>query len=84
LGAHAPGGAPAREADRQDRYFRFCWEDFCAAPDPVLAGICGFFGVEPIDLVARVNTETHHVIGNTMRLRPVRPIRSDEAWRDVL
>jgi hypothetical protein len=25
-----------------------------------------------------------HVIANTMRLRPMRPIRSDEAWRQAL
>jgi hypothetical protein len=68
----------------EDRYFRFRWEDFCAAPAPVLAGICQFLGVAPVDLVARVNSQTHHVIGNTMRLRPVRPIRSDEAWREAL
>jgi hypothetical protein len=68
----------------EDRYFRFRWEDFCASPEPVLARICEFLGVEPLDLVPRVNAETHHVIGNTMRLQPVRPIRSDEAWREAL
>ena len=68
----------------EDRYFRFRWEDFCTAPESVLAGICAFLGVEPVDLVPRVNTATHHVIGNTMRLRPVRPIRSDETWREAL
>lgn len=68
----------------EDRYFRFRWEDFCAAPEPVLDRICEFLGVEPVDLVSRVNAETHHVIGNDIRLRPVRPIRSDEAWREAL
>ena len=68
----------------EDRYFRFRWEDFCAAPEVVLDRICEFLGVEPVDLVSRVNAETHHVIGNRIRLQPVRPIRSDEAWREAL
>jgi Sulfotransferase family len=68
----------------KERYFRFRWEDFCTAPEPVLDRICEFLGVEPVDLVSRVNAETHHVIGNDIRLRPVRPIRSDETWREVL
>lgn len=67
-----------------DRYFRFRWEDFCAAPEPVLDQICRFLGVEPVSLVARVNNEIHHVIGNRMRLQPVRPIRSDEKWQEAL
>jgi hypothetical protein len=68
----------------EERYFLFRWEDFCTTPQPVLAQICEFLGVEPIDLLSRVNAETHHVIGNGIRLRPVRSIRSDETWREAL
>jgi hypothetical protein len=68
----------------EERYLRFRWEDFCTAPGAVLDQICEFLGVERVDLLARVNVETHHVIGNRMRLQPVRPIQSDESWRAAL
>jgi hypothetical protein len=67
-----------------DRYLRLRWEDFCVRPDAVLDQLCRFLGVEPVELVAAVNERTHHVIGNQMRLKPVRPIRSDESWREAL
>lgn len=67
-----------------ERYLRFRWEDFCAEPAATLERICAFIGVEPADLVGEVNARPHHVIGNRMRLQPVRPIRSDESWRETL
>jgi hypothetical protein len=68
----------------EDRYLYFRWEDFCASPEAVLARICEFVGVEPTDLVAAVNGQPHHVIGNDVRLKPVRAIRADESWRESL
>jgi hypothetical protein len=68
----------------EDRYFRFRWEDFCLHPEEGLDRICHFLGTEPTDLIARVNAQQHHVIGNQMRLKPVGSIRSDESWREVM
>ena len=67
-----------------DRYLRLRWEDFCSHPDESLDRICHFLGVEPTELIARVNEQPHHVIGNRMRLHPVGSIRSDESWREVM
>jgi hypothetical protein len=63
----------------EEHYLRFRLEDFCAAPGALLDQICEFLGVERVDLLARVNAETHHVIGNPMRLQPVRPIQPTRA-----
>jgi hypothetical protein len=68
----------------EDRYFRFRWEDFCTRPREILDRICRFVGVEPTDLIAKVNTQPHHVIGNRMRHNPVGSIRSEERWREVM
>jgi hypothetical protein len=68
----------------EDRYFRFRWEDFCLYPEESLDRICHFLGAEPTDLIARVNAQQHHVIGNRMRLNPVGSIRSDESWRKAM
>jgi hypothetical protein len=68
----------------EDRYFRLRWEDFCLHPDESLDRICHFLGTAPTELIARVNEQPHHVIGNRMRLKPVGSIRSDESWREVM
>ncbi|MGH2962026.1 MAG: hypothetical protein ACRDL3_07540 [Solirubrobacterales bacterium] len=66
----------------EDRYLRFRWEDFCVHPDESLDRIGHFLGAEPTELIARVNDQRHHVIGNRMRLKPVGSIRSEEGWRE--
>jgi hypothetical protein len=68
----------------KQRYMRFRLEDFCREPQRSLAQICTFLGAESVDLVSRVNHQPHHVIGNNMRLHPVRPIVEDRTWRDAL
>lgn len=80
---HAAAGR-LREVVGEERYLRFRWEDFCARPAAVLDELCGFLGVEPEELVGCVNDRPHHVIGNRMRLAPVRPIRADERWQATL
>ena len=68
----------------EDRYFRFRWEDFCTDPEERLDSICRFLGVKPTGLMARVNMQPHHVIGNRMRLNPVGSIRSQDGWREEI
>jgi hypothetical protein len=60
------------------------YEDLCQNPQPTLQGLYRFFGVDPsfeLDLAA---LPTHHIIGNSARLRAISQIRLDERWKRVL
>lgn len=67
-----------------DRVLTLRWEDFCRDPKQSLNQVCDFLGVPHFDMLAAVNEQPHHVMGNRMRLKPVGAIRYDESWREVL
>jgi hypothetical protein len=60
------------------------YEDLCRDPQPTLQGLYRFCGVDPsfeLDLSA---LPTHHIIGNSTRMRTLTEIRLDERWKRVL
>ena len=66
------------------QYLRLRLEEFCQYPERSLEQVCEFLHVETSDMIGLVNERPHHVIGNTMRLQPIRPITADEKWRSSL
>lgn len=67
-----------------DAYLLVHYEQLCKHPEDKLAEISCFIGVEPLDLMGRVNGQTNHIIGNEMRLRSFNGIKLDESWRQNL
>ncbi len=59
------------------------YEDLCLRPDEILPDLFRLVGVDP-QTPQRAATEPHHILGNSMRLKPLREIRLDEKWHDEL
>lgn len=61
------------------------YEELCAAPQEHLERILTHaFGPLPVDASACGPDREMHILGNRMRLGPLREIKSDEAWRSEL
>jgi hypothetical protein len=60
------------------------YEDLCLQPLEALAKFWSLCGVEPSAVSPAVTPGEHHVLGNSMRLKPGAPVRLDDAWRSSL
>lgn len=66
------------------RVLQVRYESLCANPDRVLATVLGFVGIsESITAIEAAERELH-VLGNSMRLKGLLPIRLDQSWRDEM
>lgn len=63
------------------RAMRVRYEDVCRDVANMLAQLFHFCGVEPVAIDI---TQSQHIVGNTMRLAPLRDISLDERWRSLL
>jgi hypothetical protein len=68
----------------QDAYLLVKYEQLCANPVEILGEICRFLNVEVLDLECAARGQTHHLIGNQMRLQTFTGLQLDEAWRHEL
>jgi hypothetical protein len=66
-----------------DRQLRVRYEDLCCEPQPTLARIFRFCGVDPALYTEEEQEKSQHIIGNPTRLRGT-VIRLDERWRQQL
>lgn len=60
------------------------YEDFCRDVRGTLAQLDRFCGVDPERRPSELWPESHHIVGNEMRLKPSSEIRLDERWRSIL
>lgn len=61
------------------------YEEFCQDPGASLGDLCRFFGVDSsIDLLDLQAIPEHHIIGNTIRERPISIINLDQRWKGEL
>ena len=67
-----------------DMVYDLLYEDLCREPEERLAAICGWLGIDEFDHGRGLDAESHHVLGNRMRLANVNEIRLDEKWRKLL
>jgi hypothetical protein len=68
----------------EDSYLLVHYEKLCQDTAGTLADICRFLGLQPEDLLPRVNQSAHHIIGNNMRLKPFQGLRLDRSWEQDL
>lgn len=66
-----------------ERFISIRYEDMCADANGVIDSLFRFVGLDPTEGNA-VQQRVHHVLGNSMRLRPLQEIRPDERWRRQL
>jgi len=60
------------------------YEDLCRDQDAVLAAILALVGEKPLPLSEDFRKIDHHILGNSMRLRPKGKVEVDEKWRSRL
>lgn len=63
---------------------RVGYEAFCSDVRGTLVQLDRFCGVDPERRPAELWPESHHIVGNEMRLKPSSEIRLDERWRSIL
>jgi hypothetical protein len=63
---------------------RVRYEDLCCDPDRTMTAVFEFCDVHTYRVTAAPVSQDHHIVGNRMRLRSVREISLDEAWRSTL
>jgi hypothetical protein len=68
----------------EDKRIRVGYEAFCSDVRGTLAQLDRFCGVDPEQRPADLWPESHHIVGNEMRLKPSSEIRLDERWRAIL
>jgi hypothetical protein len=66
------------------RWTSIRYEDLCASPRDVLAGVFTFLGLDPGKAAADFRSVEHHILGNGMRLDSTSEVRLDERWKSVL
>jgi len=66
------------------RWTSIRYEDLCASPRDVLAGVFTFLGLDPGKAAADFRALEHHVLGNGMRLDSTSEVCLDERWKSVL
>ncbi|MDQ2694036.1 MAG: sulfotransferase [Pseudomonadota bacterium] len=62
---------------------RVYYDDLCDAPDPQLAAIHRFLGLDPQPFGGNFKAGEHHILGNDMRLLDGQ-VRSDSRWQSGL
>ena len=67
-----------------DRYLTIRYEDLCTDLTATCRGIFSFLGMDPNDVADDHRAVSHHILGNSMRLRDSCEIRLDEKWRATL
>jgi hypothetical protein len=67
-----------------DRFLTLRYEDLCASPDEVVAKLFRFIGVDPAEAHTAETAPPMHILGNSMRLKPLTGIQRDERWRREL
>jgi hypothetical protein len=60
------------------------YDQLCADPSGVLAGVSDFLGVARVPMGQGFRQVEHHIIGNSMRLTGVDEIREDLSWQSRL
>lgn len=63
---------------------RIKYEDLCHDPERILAQLFSFCGLSKVEKVSDFSTISHHILGNTMRLKNTNEIRLDEKWKKIL
>ncbi len=66
------------------QYLRVRYEDLCLETEETLKKIFQFLKVSDTIEVLDFQKVSQHVIGNSMRLKPLSEIKLDERWRDEL
>jgi hypothetical protein len=60
------------------------YEDLCRETDEMLNALLVFAGLDADQFQADFGKNTHHILGNAMRLRSSGEIKLDEKWRKML
>jgi hypothetical protein len=60
------------------------YEELCADPADTLRRLHAFCGVDEHPPVASMRSDSHHVLGNSMRLNGRITVRLDESWKQKL
>jgi hypothetical protein len=68
----------------KEKYLVVRYEDICLDLQHTLSEIYQFCGVDPSFEVLREKSEPLHLIGNSMRLKPLSEIKLDERWKSLL
>lgn len=66
-----------------DAFTSIRYEDLCAQPEASLDRLFRFIDLDPAQ-ARRDDPPPHHVLGNSMRLRQLTEIRTDERWRQQM
>ncbi|MBV9787030.1 MAG: hypothetical protein JOZ51_02570 [Chloroflexi bacterium] len=67
-----------------DKRLQIGYEAFCSDVRSTLAQLDRFCGVDPARRPVDLWPESHHIVGNEMRLKQISEIRLDERWRSIL
>ncbi|MGE3181256.1 MAG: sulfotransferase [Phycisphaerae bacterium] len=73
-----------RAASKPGEFFTLKYEELCAQPREKVTEICNFLGIDPAGLDWNAPTNAFHILGNSMRNRPLENIRLDERWKTSL
>lgn len=60
------------------------YEDLCGSPNDVLSKVWLLCGVDVRPVPTVIETDRHHVLGNSMRMRTTIEVRLDDTWRERL
>ncbi|WP_339134474.1 MAG: sulfotransferase [Candidatus Electrothrix sp. GW3-4] len=60
------------------------YEDLCHKTEDTLKRLYTFCGVSPDFTIKNIQTVSHHLIGNDMRLTPISKIQIDTRWQEEL
>lgn len=60
------------------------YEDLCRDTQNCLESILDFAGIDAKDMPEDYRINTHHILGNSMRLQSSGEVRLDEKWRSML
>jgi hypothetical protein len=74
----------ARRHVPPNRWMRISYDDLCADFQVCADKIVAFAGVESARIPENFFDLEHHIIGNSMRLRPTQRITKDESWKERL
>ncbi len=66
------------------RWIEVRYETLCTETDATLKKLFEFIGVNPGYKLASFRSNSHHIIGNGMRLDSTDEIKLDDRWREVL
>jgi len=69
---------------KQENCITVLYEEFCREPKRELEKISDFLGINLNFRVENIHNSEHHIIGNSMRLKPISHIRSDSQWEERL